>query len=511
MVFGLLARLVTLRTFAPEYDSFGYAIDTRDGLAAIWAGTPRGQLPLTPLYSTIVWFFAEISGSLAWGLDLASISTSVAAIAVAYTTTRNLWGDRAAQWTSLVVALDPVLLFLTGYRYTENLATILFVLTLWALVRSLERPPFVVLAALFASGAFLARSSLGLFFAPILVLVVAWRIRFGRPAGRPWWNAFNAPYLAAGALFAAASGLWSWHNHALTGRVSANPQVSRATAALLESPDLFAYALVFKALYIPLLFLTVAGFFLARLRASLKRATQDELEGLLWSIVLGLLLIGILFASAHWLVDDSPLLWFDNVRFVALTLVPLCWILFRRPAHEVERSTARAGGALLVFGLLAAASRAWTAATGLGQALLLVRRIRPETALAVSLALVTLGTATLIGPATTHPSRAAALEWIHDAASAGDTLTIFDDPAGRPGSSLLIRNDMVTFYAPNVAPAWGSNASGDWLLTYEVREFADYRLASVHADAEGPLRSVLEAVEFTGLRAVDVYVYERIA
>src|SRR5207247_2887141 len=85
--------------------------------------------------------------------------------------------------------------------YAENLITLLFVVTVAAILKSLDRPRWILVAGVAAGLAYLTKSSVGPFFLVAGLAGFSWRFRFVR------WAVFrDRAYLAAIGIFGAFRG-----------------------------------------------------------------------------------------------------------------------------------------------------------------------------------------------------------------------------------------------------------------------------------------------------------------
>lgn len=276
-----------------------------------------------PLYPTLL---AGVYALLGFGRDptrIASIATSLAAIAVTWLCTRDLYGPRKGLIAAAVVAVSPVLILTTNKGYAENLLLLLFVATMWAILKSLERPWFIVAAALFAALGYLTKSSIGYFFIIAGLGGLAWRLRFrGLKVLR------DPSYLTAIALFGSVVALWAWRNWRLFGNWQTSAHISEAYSHALAHPVGFASLLAFSFLVMfglgYLLFMAVAPW-LPQLRRIPLLANEHD-SGLWLAAILPLVLT-LLIDAALWQYEESFFL--HNVRYVNFALIPLVWLLLR--------------------------------------------------------------------------------------------------------------------------------------------------------------------------------------
>ncbi|MCA1812592.1 MAG: glycosyltransferase family 39 protein [Halobacteriales archaeon] len=320
-----------------------------------------------PLYPALLGAADALAGFSASTTHAASLLLSLAALGVVAWVLRDLLGPAAMLVGAAVVALDPQLIWATGTAYSENLVLLLFALTMWGILRSLERPWLMVAAGLFAGLAYLARSSMGALFLLGGIAGLAWRFHYVR-----WQVLRDKPYVVAIAVFLAMVAAWAGRNVRAFGwpqwqtssyvaslqtcivadvlgdcALHGGPAAARFGLALLAKLPFFAAMLALWL--VP---------FLPEARASLRRIL-DQRESGAWLAVALVLLLGWLAAAMFWAAEDSPLWWADNRRYVLIASVPLLLAVLRH-ADFRARGFALRGIALLA--VLAVASGPMTLA-----------------------------------------------------------------------------------------------------------------------------------------------------
>ena len=310
--------------------------------------------PAYPLYLGVVFkLFGYGLAQAKW----AAVAASLLALGVAYATTRDLYGRDAAAVVGGLVALTPHLFWVTGMGYSEGLATALFALTMWAIVRSLEDERFIVLGGLVAGFAYLARASMGAFFLIAGLAGLAWRVRhrgLARTFSSPWYG-------LAIVLFALVVGAWAWRNVALFGWPNWETSVgSRGIPRWVweHRPD-FRLGLLVRT---PLMLSVLAPWLVLlwpEARKSLRRIREESTSGL-WLAVFLVWVLGLLFSAAYFSMGPTvhEMKRFDTSRYVMVGIVPLAWALVRE-ADWSQRATRRRwaalGGVLLAGCVLVAA------------------------------------------------------------------------------------------------------------------------------------------------------------
>ncbi|HEX2066597.1 MAG TPA: glycosyltransferase family 39 protein, partial [Candidatus Thermoplasmatota archaeon] len=362
VLWALIAAGALLRLAAPwqwavgpdadRYSAMALALQRTGSFLMPWGdvyspgGGPEPSHHFPPLYPTVLAGFFHVLGFSRDTLRVASIALSLAAMAVTYLCTRDLYGHRKGLLATAAVALSPLLVAATNRGYSENLLLLLFVAALWAILKAMDRPWFMVPAAAFAALAYLTKSSMGPFFVVAGLGGLAWRLHW-----RGWKVLRDPAYLTAIALFGAAVAWWGWRNWSLFGSWETSSHLAAAYRTALAHPVDWALLLVFS-----FLFLFVLGYlvFLAALPwlpalARTPRLASEHDSGLWLAIALPLALTTLIDA-ALWLHERD--FYFHNVRYVSFVLVPLVWLL----ARHVRPSKATWVALLLSFGILATAS-----------------------------------------------------------------------------------------------------------------------------------------------------------
>lgn len=286
---------------------------------------------------------------------LAAVVISLVALGIVAWTTRDLYGRTAALVTTAIVAVTPWLFWLTGMGFSENLALILFTLTMWAIVRSLTDERFIVLAGLFAGLAYLTRSSMGAFFLIAGGGGALWRLY------HRGWRAFTSPWYGAAILvFGVILVAWAWRNVALFGWPNwetspgsrgipqwiADHKLKFVGSTLARIPLMLAVLLPLPLILHP------------EARAAARRLREEHASAL-WLSVFLVWILAVLFSAAYlsmgsW--EDSVRL--DNLRYAVIALVPLTWLLARESKWDDAPTRRRyvALGVVLLVGCVAVAA-----------------------------------------------------------------------------------------------------------------------------------------------------------
>lgn len=358
LMLGIMLRVVSFWTSPLAVDAYAYAAMGHEWLRQgafimpwgdlhTYASEPVASHHYPPLFPAYLAAFYAVLGFSAETTRVAVIVSSLGAMLVVYACTRNLYGKGKALTVTAFVAISPMLVQNTGHGYSENLVLALFAATLWAILRSLERPWFIVLAGLLAGLGYLAKSSLGPFFIVAGLAGLAWRLRW-----RGWKVLRDPAYLTAIACFVAILATWSLRNWLLFGawQTSAHLQAAYAHALAHPAPWL-ALSLVTFVFYATAGYLVLLGLGPWLWRVMDIPKLESEHDSGLW-LALGLpLILTSLIDSALWLLEGEFFL--NNVRYISFVLVPLAWLLVRH-ADPSERKVQTA--AVVSVLLLASAS-----------------------------------------------------------------------------------------------------------------------------------------------------------
>lgn len=223
---GVLLRLAApflmdFRSDGDTYVAMGHAWMVRHeflmpyGDVTTWGPTPPGYSnhypPAYPFYLGLV--FSAFGFGL-WQAKWAAVVCSLAALAIVWWTTRDLYGRTAAALVGGLIGLEPHLLWVTGAGFSENMVLLFFALTMWAILKSLKDDRYIVLAGLFAALAYLSRASVGYFFVVAGTGGFVWRLLH-----RGWSVLLNVWYMLAIVVFLGIAIAWATRNVLLFGSV----------------------------------------------------------------------------------------------------------------------------------------------------------------------------------------------------------------------------------------------------------------------------------------------------
>lgn len=276
--------------------------------------------PLFPAF--LAAFFLAMGPTMA-AVALAHVAAAAIFVGATYATTRDLHGRARGLAVAAVAATFPVLLGFDALGLSETLVAALFLLTIWAIVRSLDRPPFIVLAGLFAALGYLSKASMGPFVALAGGAGLAWRFSYVR------WRVFQDRWYMAGAgLFLILVAPWMLRNGLRHGTIDTQPYATRALASLFTEhawPLVLAQALVASALALALFALP----WLPGVRDAV-RSIREERTSALWMAVVTPTVVALFFISAFAATEGHDILLSTLTdRYVITALVPLLWLGMR--------------------------------------------------------------------------------------------------------------------------------------------------------------------------------------
>ncbi|MES2153826.1 MAG: glycosyltransferase family 39 protein [bacterium] len=276
-----------------------------------------------PLYPALLAGFYKVFGFSVATTRLAAFVLAFAALAVTYLCTKDLYGKTKGLIAAALVSLSPVLIMTTNKAYAENLLLALFVLAMWAILKSLEKPRFIIVGAVFAGLGYLTKSSMGYFFIVAGLGGLAWRLYW------KGWKVLRDPaYIGAIAIFAAMVAAWAWRNWELFASLSTSTHLDAAYANAFAHPTLwlrmtvYSFIVMFGLGY--LVFMAVLPW-LPQLRRIPRLASEHD-SGLWLAITLPLLLT-VVIDAALWMYERD--FFIHNVRYVSFAIVPLSWLVMR--------------------------------------------------------------------------------------------------------------------------------------------------------------------------------------
>ncbi len=291
-----------------------------DGLGTADA-SPSQHYP--PAYPTMLAGAFAVAGFGPGAVHVVAIATGLASIVVVYACTRDLYGSPAATTLSALVAIGPFFIRNTGNGYSENLILLLFAATMWAILKSLDKPAYIVPAGILAGLGYLSKSSIGYFFVIAGLGGLAWRLRFRG------WRVLRDPYYVAAIIsFGAIVVGWASRNILVHGTWQTSKHLTAAYETALSSPLDWTLRALFVAAYF-----AAAGYgIVLAVLPWLKHLgniplLDDEHDSGLWLAALLPLVLTVLIESAIWMHEGQFVL--DSVRYLLFVMVPIGWLLAR--------------------------------------------------------------------------------------------------------------------------------------------------------------------------------------
>ena len=327
---GLVLRVVTFESWGIVYDGavmsvMGESFALHGEFLVPYAAAPTFYHHYPPLYPIFLSLFYRVLGFSIFATKVADLALSFLLVAVVWLTTADLFGRRKAWYAAAFAALEPMFLMTSLIGYSEELVGIFFVLTAWAAVKGLRDLPHLALAGLFAGLGFLTKASIGWVFVVTIVMGFLWIRR-----ARGWWILKDKWFLAGVGAFALLAGGWTLRNLSVYGwpHWETSAYIDYVYGYGLAHPGLLAEALLVKAPLFLFFFLLYGGLFFPELRLS-RRTAAGEATGLLWTIVGSTFIMGWIVSSFFWTVEQTPLWWWDNLRYVVIASPLIAWLVLR--------------------------------------------------------------------------------------------------------------------------------------------------------------------------------------
>lgn len=263
-------------------------------------------------------------------LAVVTLTLSVWMVFVVYLVTRDLFGEEAGRYAGAFASLDwATTMWGTFGGYSENLVAITIAVTLWAILRSLTDPRFIIIAGIFAGLGYLSKGSTGWFFLVAGMGGLGWRIAHHGLRG-----AFNRFYVVAILIFGGIFAAWSARNLSLfwdgtPGHLLSAWTTSEGTHHAMiqafQNPDKLLLGMAAKFLVLaPLVLIPMIPLF-PRMRESLRHWREEFTSGIVLAAAL-IFFIGWFLATALWIVEELRVWWGDAVRYVSVANIPLVWL-----------------------------------------------------------------------------------------------------------------------------------------------------------------------------------------
>ena len=339
---GIGMRVVALFTGRVASDGASYAVMADSlwvhgefimPLGESWSDswTPEYSHHYSPAYPVFLLPFVVLGGLNPWSVKLASLLSGFLLIAGVHRTTRDLYGQEKGLLVAAAVAVDPMLVLATGTGYSENFLTLFFVLTIWAILRSLKDPRYMVLAGFFAGVAYLTKGVMGWFFLIAGLAGLAWRFHYVR------WRVFrDRHYVVAILIFGSFVVGWATRNLVRFWDGSASDVLTAwqssayfaiTSAEAVSRPGDLAFVLLARIPLYVLFFLFFGAFWVRDLRR-MPKMSDEHYSGLWLAIGLTYVLAWII-SGILWTSERQPIFWLDMMRYVVMANPVILWLLVK--------------------------------------------------------------------------------------------------------------------------------------------------------------------------------------
>lgn len=289
-----------------------------------------------PLFPIFVAPLVKIFGPSYSTLVLGSILSSALLTTAVFFCTRDLLGRTQAFAAMALVAANPAFYVSDSKGMSEALLGLTVVLTVWAFLKSLDRPAYLPLAGAFAFLAYLGKASLGLPFVVAGVAALgAWRVWT-----RGWRRVLTSKVdvgLALGMLVVFAI-LAATRTERIGGlgvglieplaRSFREASCSRLSwfSFLGEGAHCWFLLYPLKVAFVGVFLLVVTLPFSLRLRHAI-RAPRSERTDALWLATILPLVAGAIFTTSFYFTESRNLIDFDNIRYLTPAMVPFLWLV----------------------------------------------------------------------------------------------------------------------------------------------------------------------------------------
>lgn len=346
LIVGVIGRIVTIWTWDLGWDGSTYAymgenfrlhgefVDTVvvnfPGIRSPYIFTDGYSHHYPPLYPLYLSTFYAIFGFSVEVTMVASVVSSLALLVVIYFTTKDLYGKKKSLIVTSISSVTFIYFAATGYGFPENMVGIFFVLTIWAILKSLEQGKYIILAGLFAGLGYLTKSSVGYFFIIAGIGGLLWRFYYMK------WKVFKDKYyLTAIVVFFSFILVWAVRNIIRFGSWETSAYVSFVSSSALSNLGLFVPQLFIQfGLYL-LVLLLFAIFWLPQLRSTISKIKNEHYSGL-WLAVGLTLLIGTFFTAMFYLWEKFSLLEGPVQRYSIIAMTPLLWLIVKDTNFDGE-------------------------------------------------------------------------------------------------------------------------------------------------------------------------------
>lgn len=285
-----------------------------------WSDPPMFSGYWPPLYIVYVTPFVKVFGAKYATLVLAAVTATFLLTLAVFLTTWDLFGRTRAFAAAALIAASPAFYSSDASGMSESLLALMVTLTVWAFVRSLDKPVFLPVSALFGILAYLGKASLGLPFVAVgIVLVAAWRVK-SRGLQRVLRSPMDIGLAVAGVAFMLFLAFTRTERVGSIGLGVIEP-VRRAVTEPMWAP-VFLFKVFFAAAFLLVITLPLS----LRIGDAL-RAKRTEGSGAIWIAAIFPLLVGPVFTTSFYFTEARQIVDFDNIRYLTPAIVPFLWVL----------------------------------------------------------------------------------------------------------------------------------------------------------------------------------------
>jgi 4-amino-4-deoxy-L-arabinose transferase-like glycosyltransferase len=316
-----------------------------------WTDPPQYNGYWPPLFPIFLSPLVKVFGP-SYGVEVvgACLATALLTLA-AFLCTRDLFGRTRAFAAAALVAANPAFFVSDSRGMSESVLALAIALTVWAFLKSLQKPGFLPLAGVFGALSYLGKPNLGApFVAAGVVAIGVWRV-----AKRGWRRVLTSPLdLTVGGVALAGVLVLAITRPVKLGGVGLS-LIAPLQAAWLHPRmiDVLGMQMPFYVAVFPFKLAFAAGFLAAvTLPFSLHvggavRAWRDERTGALWLATLIPLVAGAVFTTTFYMTEGRQLVDFDNIRYLTPAILPAIWLCIPSwPAEDDPTAPAGRPGAM---------------------------------------------------------------------------------------------------------------------------------------------------------------------
>lgn len=305
---------------------------------------PQYSHHFPPLYPLLLAASFKLFGPSLTSAETASAVSGIFLVLVAFYCTNDLYGRKRAFAVAAIAATFPPLLLQDQVMYSESLVAALFALTIWAIVKSLDKPAFIVLGGIFAALSYLSKASMGPFFILAGVGGLAWRFYYMR------WRVFKDKYyLAAAAIFGATVLAWGYRNVLRFGWPNYETQAHATDAFnhMLSTSD-WPLVMLQTTFWVFVFLGIIAAPWLGELRKSI-RDVKNEKTSALWMAIVTPTIVAIAFLTAFQMLENYRGFTETTTRYLTTTFIPIMWLGLRFVQYDDAPAPRLEGGQNLVL------------------------------------------------------------------------------------------------------------------------------------------------------------------